>query len=89
MSRIGLDESEVGSVMTFPSLPVNGLVNAPNAMVMFFVFGPFESRTPADLSALAIAGRLQVKFTSTPDDFLKVFPPPPVPELGTIDGFKT
>ena len=71
-----------------PGLSVNGFVNVPNAAVMFFMLDPFESRTSADLGALAIAGRLQARFASIPDGFLGVFPPPPVPGLGTIGGFK-
>ncbi|MGV8248521.1 efflux RND transporter permease subunit, partial [Pseudomonas aeruginosa] len=47
-----------------------------NAAVMFFMLDPFESRTSADLGALAIAGRLQARFASIPDGFLGVFPPP-------------
>ncbi|MUL52664.1 multidrug efflux RND transporter permease subunit MexQ [Pseudomonas aeruginosa] len=88
MSRIGLDEPGVESVVAFPGLSVNGFVNVPNAAVMFFMLDPFESRTSADLGALAIAGRLQARFASIPDGFLGVFPPPPVPGLGTIGGFK-
>ena len=88
MSRIGLDEPGVESVVAFPGLSVNGFVNVPNAAVMFFMLDPFESRTSADLGALAIAGRLQTRFASIPDGFLGVFPPPPVPGLGTIGGFK-
>ncbi|WP_033937420.1 efflux RND transporter permease subunit, partial [Pseudomonas aeruginosa] len=78
MSRIGLDEPGVESVVAFPGLSVNGFVNVPNAAVMFFMLDPFESRTSADLGALAIAGRLQARFASIPDGFLGVFPPPPV-----------
>ncbi|MFU6988638.1 multidrug efflux RND transporter permease subunit MexQ [Pseudomonas paraeruginosa] len=88
MSRIGLDEPGVESVVAFPGLSVNGFVNVPNAAVMFFMLDPFEARTSDELSAVAIAGRLQAKFASIPDGFLGVFPPPPVPGLGTIGGFK-
>ncbi len=88
MSRIGLEEPGVESVVAFPGLSVNGFVNVPNAAVMFFMLDPFESRTSADLGALAIAGRLQARFASIPDGFLGVFPPPPVPGLGTIGGFR-
>ncbi|HHK3758274.1 TPA: multidrug efflux RND transporter permease subunit MexQ [Pseudomonas aeruginosa] len=88
MSRIGLEEPGVESVVAFPGLSVNGFVNVPNAAVMFFMLDPFESRTSADLGALAIAGRLRARFASIPDGFLGVFPPPPVPGLGTIGGFK-
>jgi gold/copper resistance efflux pump len=49
---------------------------------MFVMLDPFEARTTDDLSATAIAGRLQAKFAGIPDGFLGVFPPPPVPGTG-------
>ena len=48
----------------------------------------FEDRKGADLSAHAIAGRLMGKFSQIPDGFVGVFPPPPVPGLGAMGGFK-
>ena len=88
MSRIALDEPGVESVVAFPGLSINGFVNVPNAAVMFVMLDPFKDRTTADLTASAIAGRLQAKFAGIPDGFLGVFPPPPVPGLGATGGFK-
>ncbi|MFJ2446840.1 efflux RND transporter permease subunit [Pseudomonas sp. NPDC087626] len=88
MSKIALDESGVESVVAFPGLSVNGFVNVPNAAVMFVMLDPFKERTSPDMTAVAIAGRLQAKFASIPDGFLGVFPPPPVPGLGVTGGFK-
>ena len=88
MSKIALDEPGVESVVAFPGLSVNGFVNVPNAAVMFVMLDPFKERTSADMTAVAIAGRLQAKFASIPDGFLGVFPPPPVPGLGVTGGFK-
>ncbi len=88
MSRIALDEPGVESVVAFPGLSINGFVNVPNAAVMFVMLDPFKDRTTPDLTASAIAGRLQAKFAGIPDGFLGVFPPPPVPGLGATGGFK-
>lgn len=88
MSKIALDEPGVESVVAFPGLSVNGFVNVPNAAVMFVMLDPFKERTSPDMTAVAIAGRLQAKFASIPDGFLGVFPPPPVPGLGVTGGFK-
>lgn len=88
MSKLALDEPGVESVVAFPGLSINGFVNVPNAAVMFVMLDPFEARTTPNLTANAIAGRLQAKFASIPDGFLGVFPPPPVPGLGATGGFK-
>ncbi|MBW3497596.1 efflux RND transporter permease subunit [Janthinobacterium sp. NKUCC08_JDC] len=88
MSKIALAEPGVESVVAFPGLSINGFVNVPNAAVMFVMLDPFKARTTPDLTANAIAGRLQAKFAGIPDGFLGVFPPPPVPGLGATGGFK-
>jgi gold/copper resistance efflux pump len=88
MSKMALAEPGVESVVAFPGLSINGFVNVPNAAVMFVMLDPFKDRTTDDLSAMAIAGRLQAKFASIPDGFLGVFPSPPVPGLGATGGFK-
>ena len=49
---------------------------------------PFEDRTDPNLSAGAIAGRLQAKFAQIEEAFIAIFPPPPVRGLGTTGGFK-
>ena len=88
MSRIALAERGVESVVAFPGLSVNGFVNLPNAAVVFAMLDPFDQRRDPALSAHAIAGRLMGKFSQIPDGFVGMFPPPPVPGLGTTGGFK-
>ena len=88
MSEIALAEPGVESVVAFPGLSVNGMVNIPNAAVMFTMLKPFDERNDPSLSAFAIAGRLMGKFSQIPDGFASIFPPPPVPGLGTTGGFK-
>ncbi|MFU0506358.1 efflux RND transporter permease subunit [Pseudaminobacter sp. NGMCC 1.201702] len=88
MSEIALAEPGVESVVAFPGLSVNGMVNIPNAAVMFTMLKPFEERKDPSLSAFAIAGKLMGKFSQIPDGFAGIFPPPPVPGLGSTGGFK-
>ncbi|MBJ8444076.1 efflux RND transporter permease subunit [Acinetobacter bereziniae] len=88
MTQIALDEPSVESVVAFPGLSVNGPVNIPNSALMFAMLDPFEQRQDPSLSANAIAGKLMGKFSQIPDGFVGIFPPPPVPGLGSTGGFK-
>ena len=88
MSEIALAEPGVESVVAFPGLSVNGMVNIPNAAVMFTMLKPFDERKDPSLSAFAIAGKLMGQFSQIPDGFVGIFPPPPVPGLGSTGGFK-
>jgi len=88
MSDIAMAEPGVESVVAFPGLSPNGGVNLPNAALMFIMLDDFGERTSADLSANAIADRLMGRFSEIPDGFVGVFPPPPVPGLGSFGGFK-
>ncbi len=88
VSEIALAEPGVESVVAFPGLSINGFVNASNEGVMFAMLDPFEQRTTEDLSAGAIAGKLWGKFGTIQEGFIGIFPPPPVPGLGALGGFK-
>ncbi|MDD9341356.1 MAG: efflux RND transporter permease subunit [Providencia heimbachae] len=88
MSRLALMEPGVESVVAFPGLSVNGPVNLPNSALMFAMLKPFDERTDPSLSANAIADKLMAKFSQIPDGFVGIFPPPPVPGLGSMGGFK-
>ncbi|MGZ8781808.1 MAG: efflux RND transporter permease subunit, partial [Thermoanaerobaculia bacterium] len=69
-------------------LSINGFATVPNAAVMFVMLDPFEERTSDELSSGAIAGALNQKFAGIDEGFAAVFPPPPVPGLGAVGGFK-
>lgn len=88
VSRIARAEPGVESVVAFPGLSINGMVNVPNAAVLFTMLKPFDQRKDPSLSAGAIAGRLMARFGQIPDGFIGMFPPPPVPGLGAMGGFK-
>ncbi|MEK1868771.1 MAG: efflux RND transporter permease subunit, partial [Ensifer adhaerens] len=53
MSEIALAEPGVESVVAFPGLSVNGMVNIPNAAVIFTMLKPFDERKDPSLSAFA------------------------------------
>jgi gold/copper resistance efflux pump len=83
-----LKQPGVQDVVGFAGLSINGFATVPNAAVMFVMLDPFEQRTTGELSANAIAGALNQKFTTIDEGFTAVFPPPPVPGLGAVGGFK-
>ncbi|MCK6501390.1 MAG: efflux RND transporter permease subunit, partial [Nitrospira sp.] len=88
MTEILLAEPGVENVVAFPGLSINGFASLPNAAVVFAMLDPFEQRTTPQLRAEAIAGRLNQKLGAIAEGFAAVFPPPPVPGLGAIGGFK-
>lgn len=88
MTDILLAEPGVESVVAFPGLSINGFASIPNAAVVFAMLDPFDQRTTPDLAAGAIAGRVNQKFGAIQEGFAAVFPPPPVPGLGAMGGFK-
>ena len=63
-------------------------MNQPNTALMFAMLKPFDERKDPSLSAFAIQGKLMGKFSQIPDGFVGIFPPPPVPGLGSMGGFK-
>lgn len=88
MSKIALNENGVTSTVAFPGLSINGLMNSPSAGIVFMPLDDFDQRSTEELSASAIALRLQKKFAAIDEAFVAVFPPPPVRGLGITGGFK-
>ncbi len=88
MAEIAMKEPGVGNAVQFPGLSVNGFVNSSSAGIMFIPLDDFENRTTPELSAGAIANKLQGKFNNIDKAFIAIFPPPPVRGLGTTGGFK-
>jgi multidrug efflux pump len=88
MSDIALKTPGVESAVAFPGLSINGFVNAPNSGIVFATLKPFDERRSSDLSATAIAQKLNQQYGSIQGAFIAMFPPPPVQGLGTIGGFK-
>ncbi len=79
MTDILRAEPGVDNVVAFPGLSINGFASIPNAAVVFAMLSPFEQRTTKELSAGAIAGRVNQKFAAIQEGFAAVFPPPPRP----------
>ncbi|WP_449427033.1 efflux RND transporter permease subunit [Rhodanobacter umsongensis] len=88
MSAIALKQPGVEHAVAFPGLSINGFTNSTNSGIVFVTLKPFEDRRSAELSAGAIAGALNQKFSAIQDAYIAVFPPPPVMGLGTIGGFR-
>ncbi|SBW11824.1 aminoglycoside/multidrug efflux system [uncultured Alphaproteobacteria bacterium] len=88
MSEIALADPGVEHAISFPGLSINGFTNATNSGIVFAGLKPFDQRTSPDLSAGAIAMRLNRQYAGLQDAFVVMFPPPPVMGLGTTGGFK-
>ena len=88
MGEIAMSEKGVANAVQFPGLSINGFANSSSAGIVFVPLDDFEERTSHDLSAGAIAGRLNQKFAAIDEAFIAIFPPPPVMGLGTTGGFK-
>ncbi|MBS7842957.1 efflux RND transporter permease subunit [Pseudomonas fluorescens] len=88
MSDIAMKQPGVESAIAFPGLSINGFTNSPNNGIVFVTLKPFEERKDPNLSAGAIAGALNGKYSSIEEAYMAIFPPPPVQGLGTIGGFR-
>ena len=88
MGEIMMKQPGVENAVGFPGLSINGFTNSSNAGIVFAALKSFEERKDASLSGGAIAGALNRQFAAIQDAFIVIFPPPPVPGLGTTGGFK-
>ena len=88
MGEIIMHDPGVSGAVAFPGLSINGFTNAPNAGIVFIRLKDYDQRPTADLSAQAIAARLQGPMFGINDAFVLVVPPPPILGLGTSGGFK-
>ncbi|RMP65787.1 efflux RND transporter permease subunit [Pseudomonas kitaguniensis] len=88
MSDIALKQPGVESAIAFPGLSINGFTNSPNSGIVFVTLKPFDERKDASMSAGAIAGALNGKYSEIQEAYMAIFPPPPVQGLGTIGGFR-
>ncbi|MCE0760491.1 efflux RND transporter permease subunit [Marinobacter sp. G11] len=88
MQELALGIDGVANTVAFPGLSINGFTNSSNSGVVFLPLDDFDKRTTPELSAGAIAGRLNAAFAGIDEGFVAVFPPPPILGLGTTGGFK-
>ncbi|WHS57794.1 efflux RND transporter permease subunit [Pseudomonas sp. G2-4] len=88
MSDLALKQPGVQSAVAFPGLSINGFTNSPNAGIVFVTLKPFNERKDPSMSAGAIAGALNGKYSEIQEAYMAIFPPPPVQGLGTIGGFR-
>ncbi len=88
MGDIIMQDPAVEGAVAFPGLSINGFTNAPNAGIVFIRLKDYAQRKTADLSANAVAQRMQGPMFGISDAFVLVVPPPPILGLGTSGGFK-
>jgi len=88
ISQLAVETPGVDHVIGFSGLSVQGFVNLSNAAVCFFPLKAFDERKSQNLSAAAIAGALNKKFSTIKGAVIFAVPPPPVQGLGTTGGFK-
>ncbi|MES2751195.1 MAG: efflux RND transporter permease subunit [Pseudomonadota bacterium] len=88
MGDIALKQPGVENAIAFPGLSINGFTNSSNAGIVFVGLDDFDKRKDPNLSGAAIAKALNGKYAGVQEAFIAMFPPPPVPGLGTIGGFK-
>ncbi|WP_032097498.1 MULTISPECIES: efflux RND transporter permease subunit [unclassified Alteromonas] len=88
MSSIAMEHPGVSDAVAFPGLNINGFTNSPSSGILFTPLKPFDERESPELSAGAIAAKLNQQFGSIKGAYVAIFPPPPVNGLGTIGGFR-
>jgi len=88
MGDIVMRDPGVDGAVAFPGLSINGFTNAPNAGIVFIRLKDFEYRHDPQLSAQAVAARLQGPMFGIKDALVLVVAPPPILGLGTSGGFK-
>jgi multidrug efflux pump len=88
MSEAAIKEDGVVGAVAFPGLSINGFSNSASAGIVFVTLDKFANRTSSDMSAGAIANRLQQEYNMIDEAFIRIFPPPPVRGLGNTGGFK-
>jgi len=88
MTEIALNTPGVEASVAFPGLSPNGFTASPNSGITFITLKPFEERHSKDLSARAIAARLNAAFSEIQEARTLVLNAPPVNGLSTGGGFK-
>src|SRR5688572_21582725 len=88
MGEIAKSQPGVLSSVQFAGVNANGFAPSSSSALVFFPLKDFSERSSPELSAGAIAGALNQKFSGLQDAYIAVFPPPPVIGLGTLGGFK-
>lgn len=88
MEQIALATPGVLQTVSLPGLSVNGFTNSSNSAIVFVTLEDFEKRKTPELSAGAIAGQLNGRFSTIDEAFVAIFPPPPILGLGSTGGFK-
>jgi hydrophobe/amphiphile efflux-1 (HAE1) family protein len=88
IGEIAKQQPGILASVQFAGVSANGFAASSSSALVFFPLKDFDQRKGKELSAGAIAGALNAKFSQIQDAYIAVFPPPPVIGLGTLGGFK-
>jgi multidrug efflux pump len=88
MSELALTNEGVDGAVAFPGLSFNGFCNSTNTGIVFVRLKSFEQRHGPAMTAGAINGDLNGKFSTISDALVFAIEPPPVFGLGSAGGFK-
>ncbi len=77
MGAIMANNENVEGTLAFTGLSINGFTNSPNAGVVFAMLKPFEQRTGADQSGMAVAAQLNQAFAGIEEAVVVMFHRPP------------
>ncbi|USI26541.1 efflux RND transporter permease subunit [Alteromonas macleodii] len=88
MQKIALDVPGVLNTVAFPGRSINGPSNSPNSAMVFVPLEDFDKRQSEDMTASAIAAKLNKAYADIDEAFVAVFTPPPILGLGSTGGFK-
>jgi hydrophobe/amphiphile efflux-1 (HAE1) family protein len=88
MTELAMSVPGVEASVAFPGLSPNGFTASPNSGITFISLKSFEERTTPELSAPAIAAKLNQLFSQIQEARTLVINAPPVNGLSTGGGFK-
>ncbi|HAB16321.1 MAG TPA: multidrug efflux RND transporter permease subunit [Verrucomicrobiota bacterium] len=88
MTDLAMQVPGVESSVAFPGLSPNGFTASPNSGITFIILKPFEERRSKDLTATAIAAKLNAVFAEIQEARTLVINAPAVNGLSTGGGFK-
>ena len=81
------DTAGVDNVITVSGYSLLSGSQSPNVGLGIITLKPWDERTTPELSLRGIVGNLSKKFAEISTANIFVFPPPPIPGLGTAAGF--
>lgn len=88
MEQIALNIPGIEHTISYPGMSINGFTASANSGVVFVMLDDFKNRKSPELSANAIAAKLNDAYGVIDQAFVAVFPPPAILGLGSTGGFR-